>query len=217
MKKILFLFILGFILSSCGPELGPRIYCPLIIIRFENEQYYDYVFGYDDNFVENFGFQCKYDIKDADSVYLDLANGYKIVYGYDYRHCHGKGYHCPKFAIMDMKREDYKSYLESGGKARDLEVLDSFPKFDLYLFTYDNIGPYQKLMAWRDGVHGTHQEPFKDFYPFTFGRIPLDVRQQYIDVLNDMIVNSPEDLDRYCTVHVKDNNWLIDRPTEGRY
>lgn len=213
MKKIiLFLAIFVMSLSSCGPFSGPKDYASLVIIRFDNEQYYDYIFGYgnvvfDKELLENGSLNL-------DSTYLDLAGGFKIGYGIPSRNIERQHYDSGKgLPIMNMTRKECKAYMDKTGEVPEMEVLDSFPKFDLYLFTYGNIGPYQKRMPYQNTQY-IGEETYKDFYVFAPEYVPLDIRQQYIDVLDDVIVNNPEDLDRYCTVHIKDSKMIVNRPTQ---
>lgn len=89
----------------------------------------------------------------------------------------------------------------------EMNVLDSFPKFECYIFAYKNMGTYKSRMP------HTVLKPYSgdSFYAPLSDSASVAIYDTYIDVLNDIIVNHPEDMRKYCTTSIKDNEPIIDR------
>lgn len=220
MKKfVVALFWVCVALSSCRNEIEPRTYTQMIVVRFENPKYNDYVVGRaqkvsqkDYAVLE----QCFFD--NTDSAYINLANGYKMVSHCFYPYANGwiTSYYgrAFKFVIMDKTISEYAECLDPTGGVPDMQILDTFPKFEYYVFTYDRMGQYQSDMPYQT-VPYYWSEIYKDFYSFCpKAGVSADIHRQYINIMQDIILNRPDDLKRFCTLYIKDNEILIQRETE---
>lgn len=230
---VVFLFVVMIVFSSCGRAFPPCVYTPMVIVKFDNPSYYDYVLGYgivlqntETGEMDFTGVGKSRFMDILDTTYTDLENGYKIMSNKLSRgYCPHLSDYCINnncFVIMDMTRKEYADYIDSTGIEPTPGILDANPNFEFYIFTFNNLGPYRNKMTYRHVYD--HIDLIRDFYPFYPSEDSDNeilekynhILKSYVGDFNNIILNNPEDMENYCTVYVKNNKQIINRPNRYR-
>lgn len=210
-------------LSSCIPDgpIYPYSAVPLIVIKFENSEYYNHVMC--KVFTKTYSSKSFLFIDNPDSTYTDLEDGYKLIYPQEMmcstpdKPLFGwyEGYAkldepTLDLVVLDLLLKDYREYrAENPYNHEALTILDSFPKFEFYLFTYKNMGDYQNGLPFYELEFDGHI--YKNIYPSTVtpDSAMTAAYDMYMNVLNEIIAN--DEMEKYCTLYVKDNKVIVDR------
>lgn len=243
MKRIIISLLVALSLGSCGPihDVDPRGETSILLFKLNNTEYYNHILCLHLNACKyngDYSGSCLQPIStcNPDDLFYDLENGYKMVYSInnrcDYLSNTNIWIYNPHFGFSYSALKNHMlsertlvigdiapwEYMDSDRNViREINLLDSAPKFEFYLFTFNNMGDYKSKLPYtitsrKEPVANQKTKLNTEFYPLESDSPNLidSVYGVYIDVFNEIIRNGK--LKKYCTLAVKDNEVTIDRP-----
>lgn len=218
--EIVAAFMSAIVLSGCGGPF-PFSVKTLWIVKFENAEYTEHIIGAD----FPIAWRNKLVFELSDTVLTQLSDGY-CLYSKEWPVFEGEDVmgDAVRWRVYDLTYEQLMDSLaENPDRVPQMRVIDDNPKFELYVWFHDFVGPYRDIMQEIPNNGGSGLYDVGEFYQLdrTFqDEYANECYASYVDLFKYIIKHRPEDLEKYSLGYVKDGkvkkSWVWDHKKRAK-